>query len=147
MSFEVVEIDGATFTADGRLKVAQEPPVPPPATTPVELGGIEIVSLTPVDTVHVIGSGKTLVIQNLSGGAAPIGAGSKVELYDDPNGDGTGMTLLRVAYVTGASFSLDLNRELGPGNGARAVRLRRVSLGGPSREIAAFMAGYERTST
>lgn len=147
MGFEVVEIDGANFTADGRLKVAQEPPVPPPATTPVEIGGIEIVGNTPVDTVHVIGSGKTLVIQNLSGGAAPIGSGSKVELYDDPNGTGTGMTLLRVAYVTGASFSLDLSRELGPGNGTHAVRLRRTSLGGPSREIAAFMAGYERAAT
>lgn len=147
MGFDVVEIDGATFTADGRLKVAQEPPVPPPATTPVEIGGIEIVGNTPVDTVHVIGSGKTLVIQNLSGGAAPIGSGSKVELYNDPNGDGTGMTLLRVAYVTRASFTLDLNRELGPGNGTRGVRLRRVSLGGPSREIAAFLAGYERTAT
>ncbi len=147
MGFQVVEIDGATFTADGRLKVAQEPPVPPPATTPVELGGIQIVGNTPVDTVHIIGTGKTLVIQNLSGGAAPIGSGSKVELHDDPNGNGTGMTLLRVAYVTGSSFSIDLNRELGPGNGTHAVRLRRVSLGGPSREIAAFMAGYERTAT
>src|SRR5512137_27462 len=98
MGFQVVEIDGATFTADGRLKVAQEPPVPPPATTSVELGGIEIVGNTPVDTVHVIGTGKTLVIQNLSGGASPVGSGSKVELYDDPNGNGTGMTLVRVAY-------------------------------------------------
>jgi hypothetical protein len=147
MGFQVVEIDGATFTADGRLKVAQEPPVPPPATTPVELGGIEIVGNTPVDTVHTIGTGKTLVIQNLSGGAAPSTLGSKVELHDDPNGNGTGMTLLRVAYVSGASFSLDLNRELGPGNGTHAVRLRRASLGGSSREIAAFMAGYERTAT
>ncbi len=141
MGFQVVEIDGASFTADGRLKVAQEPPTPPPATTPVEVGGIET-----VDTTHVIGTGKVLVIQNLSGGAAPIGSGSKVELYDDPNGNGTGMTLLRVAYVNGTSFSLDLSRELGPGNGTRAVRLRRVSLGGPSREIAAFLAGYERTA-
>ena len=38
MGFQVVEIDGASFTADGRLKVAQEPPIPPPATTPVEIG-------------------------------------------------------------------------------------------------------------
>ncbi len=37
MGFQVVEIDGASFTADGRLKVAQEPPTPPPATTPVEM--------------------------------------------------------------------------------------------------------------
>lgn len=147
MSFHVVEIDGASFTADGRLKVAQEPPAPPPATTPIEIGGIEVVGGAPVDTVHVIGTGKVLVIQNLSGGAAPIGSGSKVELYDDPNGNGVGMTLLRVAYVNGTSFSLDLSRELGPGNGTRAVRLRRVSLGGASREVAAFLAGYERATT
>src|SRR5512146_1031259 len=137
MGFQVVEIDGASFTADGRLKVAQEPPAPPPATTPVEIGGIEVVGGAPVDTVHAIGTGKVLVIQNLSGGGAPIGSGSKVELYDDPNGNGVGMTLLRVAYVNGTSFSLDLSHEVGPGNGTRAVRLRRVSLGGASREIAA----------
>ncbi len=145
MGFEVVEIDGASFTADGRLKVAQEPPAPPAATTSVEVGRIEVVGNTPVDTVHVIGTGRLLVIQNLSGGAAPVGSGSKVELYDDPNGNGAGMTLLRVAYVSGSSFSLDLNRELGPGNGIHAVRLRRASLGGASREVAAFLAGYERT--
>ncbi len=146
MGFHVVEIDGANFTADGRLKVAQEPPAPPPASTAVEIGGIEVVGGSPMDTVHVVGTGKVLVIQNLSGGAAPLGAGSKVELYDDPSGYGTGMTLVRVAYVSGTSFSLDLSREVGPGNGTHAVRLRRVSLGGPSREIAAFLAGYERTA-
>jgi hypothetical protein len=146
MGFQVVEIDGASFTADGRLKVAQEPPAPPPATTPIEIGGIEIVGGSPIDTVHVIGTGRVLVIQNLSGGAAPIGSGSKVELYDDPNGNGVGMTLMRVAYVNGTSFSLDMSRELGPGNGTRAVRLRRASLGGASREVAAFLAGYERVA-
>jgi len=145
MGFHVVEIDGASFTGDGRLKVAQEPPAPPPATTPVDVGGIEVVGNTPMDTTHVIGLGKTLVLQNFNGGAAPVGAGSKVELFDDPNGDGSGMTLLRVAYVSGSSFSIDLNRELGPGNGTHAVRLRRTSLGGASREIAAFLAGYERS--
>lgn len=145
MAFEVVEVDGASFTADGRLKVAQEPPTPPPATTPVDVGGIATVGNTPVDTVHVIANGKTLVIQSFNGGAAPEGSGSKVELFYDPNGNGTGMTLLRVAYVSGSSFSSDMSRELGPGNGTRAARLRRTSLGGASREIAAFLAGYERT--
>ena len=66
--------------------------------------------------------------RELSG--APEGKGSKVELFYDPNGNGTGMTLIRVAYVNGDSFSLDLNRELGPGNGTRAVRLRLTNLGG-----------------
>jgi hypothetical protein len=145
MAFEVVEVDGASFTADGRLKVAQEPPTPPPATTPVDVGGVQLVGNTPVDTVHVITNGKTLVIQNFNGGAPPEGSGSKVELFYDPNGNGTGMTLLRVAYVSGSNFSLDMARELGPGNGTRAARLRRTSLGGASREIAAFLAGYERT--
>ena len=145
MGFQIVEVDGASFTADGRLRVAQEPPAPPPATTPVDVGGIAVVGIAPVDTVHVIGAGRTLVIQNFNGGAAPEGDGSKVELFYDPNGDGMGMTLLRVAYANGHSFSLDLSRELGPGNGTRAVRLRRTSLGGASREIAAFLAGYERS--
>ena len=145
MGFQIVEIDGASFTADGRLKVAQEPPAPPPTTTPVDIGGIATVGGTPADTTHVITSGKTLVVQNFNGGAAPEGKGSKVELFDDPNGNGTGMTLLRVAYANGESFSLDLNKELGPGNGTRGVRLRRTNLGGASREIAAFLAGYERS--
>jgi hypothetical protein len=144
MGFQVVEIDGASFTADGRLKVAQEPPAPPPATTPVEVGGIAVVGGIS-DTVYVITNGKTLVIQNFNGGGAPEGKGSKVELFDDPNGNGTSMTLIRVAYVNGNSFSLDLNREIGPGNGTRAVRLRLSNLGGASREIAGFFAGYERS--
>jgi hypothetical protein len=144
MSFQVVEVDGASFTADGRLKVAQEPPAPPPATTPVDVGGIAVVGINPVDTLHVLGNGKTLVIQGFSGGAPAVGSGSKVELFDDPNGDGSALSLLRVAYVSGSSFSFDLGRELGPGNGTRAVRLRRTNIGGPSREIAAFLSGYER---
>jgi hypothetical protein len=144
MGFQVVEIDGASFTADGRLKVVQEPPAPPPATTPVEVGGIALVGGVS-DTVYVITNGKTLVIQSFSGGGAPEGKGSKVELFDDPNGDGAGMTLIRVAYVNGNSFSLDLNREIGPGNGTRAVRLRLSNLGGASREIAGFFTGYERS--
>ena len=143
MSFQVVEIDGASFTGDGRLKVAQDPPAPPPATTPVNIGGIQVVGNTPGDTVYVIGTGKTLVVQNFNGGAAPVGAGSKVELFDDPNGNGTSMVLLRVAYVLGSNFTFDLSRQFGPGNGTHAVRLRRTSLGGASREIAAFLTGYE----
>lgn len=145
MGFQVIEIDGASFTADGRLKVAQEPPAPPPATTAVDVGGIATVGINPVDTTHVLATGTTLVIQNFNGGAPPVGSGSKVELFDDPNGDGSALTLLRVAYVNGSSFSLDLSREVGPGNGTHAVRLRRTNLGGPSREIAAFLAGYERS--
>jgi hypothetical protein len=143
MGFRVVEIDGASFTGDGRLKVAQEPPTPPPATTPVDIGGIAVVGNTPMDTAYIIGTSKTLVVQNFNGGAAPVGAGSKVELFDDPNGNGSSMVLLRVAYVLGSNFNFDLSRRLGPGNGARSVRLRRTSLGGASREIAAFLTGYE----
>ncbi len=111
----------------------------------MDVGGIAIVGINPVDTTHVIGTGKTLVIQNFNGGAPPVGSGSKVELFDDPNGDGSALTLLRVAYVSGSSFSLDLSREVGPGNGTHAVRVRRTNMGGPSREVAAFFAGYERT--
>jgi hypothetical protein len=127
MGFQIVEIDGASFTADGRLKVAQEPPAPPPATTPVDIGGIATVGGTPADTTHVITSGKTLVVQNFNGGAAPEGKGSKVELFDDPNGNGTGMTLLRVAYANGESFSLDLNKELGPGRSFASSARQRTS--------------------
>lgn len=148
MGFQIVEIDGASFTADGRLKVAQEPPVPPPATTPVDVGGIATVGSGGggiSDVIYVIATGQTLVVQNYNGGAARKGEGSKVELFYDPNGNGTGMTLVRAAYVDGESFSIDLNREFGPGNGTRAIRLRRSNLGGASREIAAFVAGYERT--
>jgi hypothetical protein len=145
MAFHIVEIDGANFTSDGRLKVAQEPPAAPATTTPVDVGGIASVSGTVSDTTYVITNTKTLVIQNFNGGGAPVGGGSKVELFYDPAGNGTGMTLVRVAYVYGNSFSFDLNREFGPGNGVRAMRLRRTNLSGGAREIAGFFTGYERS--
>lgn len=133
-------------TPDQRLKIALSPPAPPAGQTAVNVSAVDLVSGTSFsDTVYVIPNGKTLTIQSFSGGAeASTGnsdGASKVELWSDPNGNGTGMTLIRVAYAANSNFDFVLNRVF-VGDGTAAIRLRRTRLDSGNREVAAFWDGY-----
>lgn len=98
---------------------------------------------TDLDNVHVITNGKTLHIQGLLGSAEwnNVGGGV-VELYYDPNGDGTGMTLIAAGHVNGTTFSYPLREEYA-GDGTKAIRMRRIILGGGSLWIFGRVFGYE----
>lgn len=132
-----------SVTADGRIKIATEPPSAPGGATPVDVVADSIIATTE-DTTYTITNGKTLTIQNFNGGGASSNNGDTIELFYDPNGNATGMTLIRVAYVpdTGGNFSFDLKATF-VGNGTRRILVRRTRGAGSSARVSAFWAGYE----
>jgi len=130
----------ANITANGRLKVSQEPPTPPSGMTAViktEYGNV----IGRDDNVYVIPNGETLVLQRLNGGGEQAKDGSVIELWYDPNGDTTGMTIIDVIFCNGVSNQHDLNTAY-VGNGIRAIRMRRQRLSGGSRRLFSRWEGY-----
>jgi hypothetical protein len=134
----------ATIDESLRLRVAFAPPSPPPATTPVAISGLSEVGGTPINTFYTIPNGQTLFIQRFSGGGQGGTDSSVVELFYDPNGNLTGMTLLRAGYVSGNNFEFTFNTEVVNflGNNTRRIVMRRRRLDGGNREIAGFWDGY-----
>lgn len=129
-------------TGDGRLYVSAAV-APPAAATPVNTAATGSVSGTS-DNVYTIPNAANLVIQRFSGTAeVDTSGGNKIELYWDPNGTGTGMTLIRVAFCGGNifEFGLDYKAPL-VGDGTRAIRMRRTRLSGGGKEISGFWDGY-----
>jgi hypothetical protein len=131
-------------TSAGRIKVSQEPAGTPEGATdkstgevvlPVKNGGT-------VDTTYTITNGKTLKLNGWFGGAETP-SGSKFEIYYDPNGDGTGMTLLGVQYINYANFNVTLALSF-DGDGTAGIRLRATNNTPTSGlEHAQFFSGYE----
>jgi len=129
-------------TSDGRLQVSTAV-APPPNTTQVKIQATG--NVTGVDdNVYIIPTGETLRIQRFSGSAEiDDSGGQKIELYYDPNGNGSGMTLLRVAYVGGNVFEYALDYTApAVGDGTRSIRMRRERLSGGAKEVAGFWDGY-----
>lgn len=129
------------INADGRLLVSQEVSNPI-GTTPILITAQASISAS-TDTTYIITNTKSLKIQQLQAGAQTGLNGSKVELYYDPNGNGTGMTLIGAIYINGSSGVLDLNMEY-IGNGTRRILLRQYPFGNTSREIFGQWTGYEQ---
>jgi len=98
---------------------------------------------TQVDNVYVITSGKTMYIQGLLGSAEwnNVG-GAVVELWYDPNGTGVGMSLIAAGHCNGNTFSYPL-ADAYLGDGTKAIRMRRITLGGGSLWIFGRIFGYE----
>jgi hypothetical protein len=138
----VGEYKNVLVTTDGRLLVSADV-IPPPNTTAVHQSVTSSISAT-TDTVYVIPNAANLRIQRFAGGGEiDSTAGSKIELFWDPNGNGTGMTLIRSGYVSGNNFdySFDYAAPL-VGDGTRSIRTRRSRFSGSAKEIAAFWDGY-----
>lgn len=93
------------------------------------------------DSTYVIPNGVTLVIQILTGGGDFKGQGSTIELWYDPNGTGSGMTIIDVIHVNGTSDQHSIYASY-TGNGTKKIRLRRQANGGGSREVFARWEGY-----
>lgn len=133
------EVD-AVFTSDGKLQVSTPPPTPPEDTTAVSQMAQSDMSGTS-DTDYTIPNGETLVIQRFIGGGEGDGSTSKVELYYDPNGNGTGMTLIAVGYVSDNNFQFDLNVSY-TGDGTRNIKMRRTRISSGTREVFGKWEGY-----
>lgn len=93
-----------------------------------------------VDTTYVVTTGKVLTVTIFTGGGAATEAtlahsnGQKVELFYDPNGNGTGMTLIDVIYCNGSSSKFIESFSTDSGNGTRSVRLRRTNFSSVASE-------------
>jgi len=127
----------------GRIAVAVTPPTAPPATTAINIAvQSSVASIT--DTLYVIPNGQTLRLQRFSGGGEGANKNSVIELFFDPNGDGSILTIIRTGYVYGNNFeyTLDPDSFAYTGDGTRAIRLRRRRLDGGNAEMAAFWDGY-----
>lgn len=125
----------------GRLKVSQEPPTPPVDTTSVQQtaqgdqGSNQTAYLN-----YTIPNGETLIIQRFIGGAEGGGGQSKISLYYDSTGTGTG-DLIAVGYVADNNFQFDLNAQY-IGDGTARIRLARTRLDAGTRETFGRWEGY-----
>lgn len=131
----------ARVTPTGRILVSQEPPTNPPDTTQVVRTEYSIIS-TYGDDVYTIPNGMILTLQRLSGGSEQdTSFGSAVELWYDPNGDGTDMEIIDVIFANGTSDQHDLNDQF-TGDGTRAIRMRRIRFSGGSKQMFGRWEGY-----
>jgi hypothetical protein len=130
----------ALVTPAGRLNIAQEPPTPPPGTTEVSVTEFDAVTTTD-DNVYTIPNGETITLQRLSGGAEQANSGTTIELWYDPNGDGTGMTIVDVIFSSANSDQHDLNESY-TGDGTAAIRMRRRRLSGGAVQVFGRWEGY-----
>jgi len=128
----------------GQLKVVTPPPSAPAETDPVSDGDI----YTPgknggtATLTYTITNGQTLYLQKFNGGTEATAG--KFELYYDPNGNGTGMTLIRVAYLNIGNFDYDLSDNY-EGDGTAGVRLIATNNTNTNGlEFAMFFTGYEQ---
>lgn len=134
--------DKADITPNGRLKVSQEPPTPPEGTISVNQVEYGIVSDFD-DDVFIIPSesGEVLTLQRFSGGGEEANKGNVIELWYDPNGDGTNMEIIDVIFANATSNIHDLNQEF-TGDGTKAIRMRRKRLSGGGVLLFGRWEGY-----
>lgn len=142
---------------DGTLRVASQPPSPPPGTTEfvlsqddadLEIGRAE----SPDDTDSaIVGNGVNLYIQAFSAGAAgdPSERGSRVDVVWSEGGGPTEHVVARL-YVAGQTTSVqlpDVNKARDgtalTGNGTNTkLILRRYRLSNSGQEVDAEVRGY-----
>ena len=127
--------------ASGRLLVSIAPPTPPPATTPIEIIAFSIMGDS-VDTFLTITNGKILTVTQFRAGSETSNKGTKVELFEDPNGDLSVLNLIDVIFINGNSNSNALNKNF-VGNGTRRMLLRRTHLTGGFIQIFGAFRGFE----
>jgi len=128
-------------TTDGRLITNSAVSSPPgnTAVTQVHVGNVSSVT----DNFYVIPNGAQLKIQRFAGGGEGAIGGSKVEIYWAPNGDTTGIEVIRVGYVSGNNFEFSLDWDApAVGDGTRAIMIRRERFSGGGVELAGFWDGY-----
>ena len=137
-----VETYFAGVNPDGSLPTSSSPSTPPFADPIIRTGISNVGISSPGDDLYTITNGKTLKVQQLSGGAQDGTDGSKISLFEDPNGDLSVLHLFAVLYVNQSSWQIDLQNEF-VGNGVRRVLMRRYAFSASTREIFGRWIGYE----
>ena len=131
----------ARIDSSGRILVSPIASTPPSTTSVIQTGFSSISTST--DTIYTITNTKTLVLQQFEAGAQEnTTGGSKVILYEDPNGDLSVLNLITLLYVNGDSSIVQLSSSF-VGNGTRRIVMRRDVISGPSREVFGRWKGFE----
>lgn len=126
----------------GRLLISSDVATPVDTTAVTQTAVSSINSDT--DTIYTITNGKTLTIQLFEAGCeANATGGSKVALYEDPNGNLSVLNPISIIYINGASNQNSVSTEF-VGNGTRRIVMRRSIFSGGSREIYGRWRGYEQ---
>jgi len=145
----------AHVDSGGRLYVAAVQPEAPPGTDEVIKGGQATILKEggTDDYTYTITNGKTLTIIAFRAGAYLLKEGniimrSKVELWDDPNGDGTGMALIDVFYFDGESNGDRAERESQTyvGDGTARIMMRTTNWSSFTIETFRQFVGFEETT-
>jgi len=136
-------------------KVSVVAPVPPPATTPVDIIAdtplVMGAAQSPDDTEHVIPADKTFTLQSVTAGAEgdPSEGGSRIDvIYVD---NASVEHLVAREYITGFTATIvpdtskarDGTAMVGNVSGNTKVIVRRIRLSGGSVEVDAVARGYE----
>lgn len=132
----------AKVDSSGRLLISSATIAPANTTEVTQVSQSSISADT--DTIYTITNSKTLVLQILQAGSEEnTTGGSKVSLYEDPNGNLSVLNLIAVLYVNGNSSEAALDTSF-VGNGTRRIVMRRATFGGPAREITGRWKGFEQ---
>jgi len=121
----------------------------PTATPKMASAQSSIASGGSSDTIYVVTTGKKLTITDFSAGGASSSStlahssSQKMELFYDPNGNGTGMTLIDVIYCDGLSNQFNENFTTDTGNGTISIRMRRTNFASVSLESFVKWQGSE----
>lgn len=137
--------DGTEVQVDslGRLSVATLAPSAPTGTVAINQQAISDMKGTK-DKKYTIPSGKSGKILRFAGGSEGGKRSAKVELWWAPDGSvNNNAELIRVGYVFGNNFDFALDYDFPlPGNGTRAIILRRKTFDNKKMEIAGFWDGW-----
>lgn len=131
----------ATVTQAGALRVDAAPAAPPGTThkSGIGTGGMN----GTVDEDYTITNGKTLVVQQFSGGGEVSVTGNRMELVFKPDANPINEQLISVGYASGSSFETTINQEF-VGDGTAKLTIRRVNMTGGVSHITGSWVGYEK---
>ena len=133
--------DALLASDDGRILVSSTPvaPVGTTASGDTQIGGVAGI----VDTFVVLPVSSTMTVQKVDGGAENSITGSKVEVFYDPNGDLSVLTLITAIFANGSSAESDIDFTTpDAGDGTRRMVLRRSNLTGGTVQIFGQWNGF-----
>ena len=117
-----------------RLLVSSEPIAPAPGQTAISDTQFDPVGAVD-DNFTIIPLGKVVNVNNLAAGSEQGNGGSKIEVFEAPNGTTVGLIFIAVLFVDASNGQVNLNHDTAAGDGTSAILLRRERFGGGAVEI------------